>query len=100
MIAMDEIGILKMISVVIWRSEGKSRWVALFDGYESTRGDYAAVWSMCMTEKAGMWVSCTSGGLHPPLFFRHPEVPAFFVQFDGTACALSRTSKHETWNGP
>ena len=29
------------------------------------------------------------------LFFRHPEVPASFVQFDGPACALSRTSKDQ-----
>ena len=30
------------------------------------------------------------------LFFsRHPEVPAFFVQFDGPARALSRTSKDQ-----
>ena len=30
-----------------------------------------------------------------PFFFRHPEVPAFFVQFDGPARALSRTSKDQ-----
>ena len=28
-------------------------------------------------------------------FLRHPEVPAFFVQFDGPACALSRTSNYQ-----
>ena len=31
-------------------------------------------------------------------FFRHPEVPAFFVQFDGPARALSRTSKYQRPN--
>ena len=30
-----------------------------------------------------------------PFFFRHPEVPASFVQFDGPARALSRTSKDQ-----
>ena len=63
-------------------------------------------WIVVNDRKAGMWAICASGGCIPaPLFCfvlfcvfslyfsRHPEVPAFFVQFEGPACALSRTSK-------
>ena len=33
-----------------------------------------------------------------PFFSRHPEVPCLFVQFDGPARALSRTSKYQIPN--
>ena len=78
---------------------GKSRWVALLDGYKSTRGD----WVYCggplrMTEKPECERFVRPVVISPPppflflffpflFFFRHPEVPAFFVQFDGPARA-------------
>ena len=56
-----------------------------------------------------MWAICASGGCIPaplfcfvlcffPFFSRHPEVPCLFVQFDGPARALSRTSKYQIPN--
>ena len=87
---------------------GKSRWVALPDGYKSTRGDWDIAVDFVNDRKPECERFVRLAVISPPHFcfvfcsvfcfspfFRHPEVPAFFVQFDGPARALSRTSKDQ-----
>ena len=71
--------------------EGKSRWVALLDGYKSTRGD------MCVIEKPECERFVCPVVYHPPLFSAPGSscpfivcapAPLLCVQFDGSARAL------------
>ena len=68
----------------LWKfvNVGKSRWVALLDGYKSTRGD------MCVIEKPECERFVCPVVYHPPSFgTRKYLAPLLCVQFDGSARA-------------